>query len=130
MISKENELLAWEHITTKAQDALDLFSSTLEDDEEELQDIQKDKALNRVGKVNTRKCILHRINQKKVLYFFKQCAEKVQQLFKMTWEEAVKEVDSWKEMDNNNLEYFKQTVLPLLKKHEEQLKEAEKEEKD
>jgi len=30
--------------------------------------------------------------------------------------EASKEIESWKDVDDNNLEYFKDTVIALLKR--------------
>ena len=106
--------MAWDYIAKKVDDALDLFSTTLQEDEEELVDIRTDKSLTSIGKVNVQKCILHRMNLKRVLTFFKDCSEKVKKLVKMTKGDALSEINSWREMDNNNLTYFKDTVLALL----------------
>ena len=69
-ISHTNETATWRKILKEANEALNKYPTTLEDD---LEILEEDKSLTR----NLRNCIMFRKNEKVVLHFLKDCAESI-----------------------------------------------------
>ena len=72
MLTLENELAALIHIREVAQDALNKYPTTIEEDDKIL---KKDEKLNRLGYLKT--CILFRKSEKFALKFLIDCSRKV-----------------------------------------------------
>ena len=87
----------WRHIDKVCDEALKRYPTTLEEDIELLRRDQENAG---ALSYNKRNCILYRKSEKEVLYFFKDCASKVEKLAKMTEKEARAEVGRWNISDS------------------------------
>ena len=74
--------------------------------------LKKDSRDHRLGK-NKRTLVVYRKAEKVVLRFLKDCANKVAKLAKLSKEDALKEINQWKDMQDSQ-NYFKETLCSLL----------------
>jgi len=72
-MSLENEIATWKYIDGRADAALAKYPNTLEEDNNIL---ERDSTENFLG-FNKRNCVIYRKGEKELLYYLKDCAEKV-----------------------------------------------------
>jgi hypothetical protein len=104
-MSITNEIKAWTKICEVAQNQLDKYPTSYEEDEKVLEDDSLTQ--------NQRNCVLYRFGEKKILHFLIDTSKKIIPLLSMNFKDARKEVNSFKDFDGC-LEYVKNVVYPFL----------------
>ena len=112
-VSLENELQVWNLLECVAKIALSQYPTTINEDKELVEEYEQKKHLS----FNHINCIKFIITEKKILHNFILCKIQINQLAKLTCEQALKEIELWDCIKtNNNSEYLKTVVCPLLPK--------------
>jgi len=106
----DNELATWNLIKETAQQDLDKFPNSLQDDIDLLAKDDEDHNLT----FNKRNCIIYRKGEKELLHYIILSAQKVDELSKLTQEQAKQAINSWQGHDKRCEPYFNNVFLKLL----------------
>ena len=116
--SRENEADCWRHISQIANESLNKYPTTIQDDNKILEEDDKKPSL---GK-NKRNCVLFRKIEKEIFHYLRDCARKVESLIKLSLVEADAKMLEYstqqKDDQSGDFEffemYYKNTLQKLL----------------
>ena len=107
--SLQAEVKVWHKIKKLAEDQLDKYPTSYQEDLELLDKDEKESGLT----YNKRNCVLFRSGEKKILHFLVTTAERMIALSEMSQKDAKKHVNQLKDFDVC-MDYFKSVILPVL----------------
>lgn len=108
-MSIENEVKVWNRIIQACTVQLDKYPTSYEEDLKLLEEDEKETKLTQ----NQRNCVLFRSGEKKILHFLIDAGERILPLLNMSFKEARKEVNGYKDFDGC-LDYVKNTIYMFL----------------
>jgi histone-lysine N-methyltransferase SETD3 len=111
-ISIKNELAAMYELDKIVTSCLNEYETTLEKDIEILQSDDKERFLSN----NQKNCLLMRIGEKKILFFFKSFANYIIDLFSLSVKELKKKIKKDFPLQCPYEEYINDVVLSLIRK--------------
>ena len=97
----------WGYIEQMANEALDKYKTTLEDDLDMLDEFEKSNEKQNCDDLNRLNCIMYRKQEKAYLYFLKVCSNRFRDIIELSKSQALEQIESWNYLDENAKIYFR-----------------------